>query len=271
LSKTVVARLGGDEVDFGRPGFTIAAPVILKANMTTTRNATAVSDSSFSLISNQKLLVLYAAMLGCRRICEANGDQRRHKRAPGFKSIRGCEAAMVGAAIDLRPGDTVNAPHWPDAVLKTINPAVSIRLLQSLDARAAHGDGEDRDIAMFFGDSRNSAQTAWNRAAKLLDSENLPVLFISLTAERPSPRGGIVTPASTAKPRYPLPVISVDGSDVVAMYRVASEAISLARRGLGPTFIECVLAKRSDPLQNMARYLVRKGLLDDQSMPHTHA
>ncbi len=38
---------------------------------------------------------------------------------------------------------------------------------------------------------------------------------------------------------YGFPGITVDGNDVVAVYRVASEAIARARKGAGPTLIEC--------------------------------
>ena len=67
---------------------------------------------------------------------------------------------------------------------------------------------------------------------------------------------------------YGLPGITVDGEDVVAVYRVVSEAISHARRGNGPTLIECrpwVVAGRKkraagNAIRNMEEYLSRKGL-----------
>jgi TPP-dependent pyruvate/acetoin dehydrogenase alpha subunit len=52
----------------------------------------------------------------------------------------------------------------------------------------------------------------------------------------------------------------VDGNDVVAVYRVASEAIAHARKGHGPTLIDCRLSIPADPLQNMRNYLIGKGL-----------
>jgi pyruvate dehydrogenase E1 component alpha subunit len=61
-----------------------------------------------------------------------------------------------------------------------------------------------------------------------------------------------------------LPSISVDGNDVVAVYRVATEAIAHARKGHGPTLIDCQLVNPGDPLQNMKKYLMRKGLVDEK-------
>src|SRR5687768_11948147 len=39
---------------------------------------------------------------------------------------------------------------------------------------------------------------------------------------------------------YGMPGIAVDGNDVLAVYSAASEAVDRARRGEGPSLIECV-------------------------------
>jgi pyruvate dehydrogenase E1 component alpha subunit len=69
--------------------------------------------------------------------------------------------------------------------------------------------------------------------------------------------------------------MAVDGNDAVAVYRVAHESIARARKGRGPTLIECVhfildeSAKRRnsanslrgrDPIRNMEQYLAGKKL-----------
>jgi Dehydrogenase E1 component len=64
---------------------------------------------------------------------------------------------------------------------------------------------------------------------------------------------------------WPVPTIAVDGRDVIAVYRVTKEAISAARRGHGPTLVDCVnfLAPgtrgrdQRDPLVSFQRYLER--------------
>jgi TPP-dependent pyruvate/acetoin dehydrogenase alpha subunit len=69
------------------------------------------------------------------------------------------------------------------------------------------------------------------------------------------------------------PGVSVDGDDAVAVYRVATEAISHARRGSGPTLIDCkpwpLSGHKSghrmaagNPILRMEEYLTRKGLFD---------
>jgi pyruvate dehydrogenase E1 component alpha subunit len=81
---------------------------------------------------------------------------------------------------------------------------------------------------------------------------------------------------------YGIPGITVDGNDVVAVYRVAQEAIARARRGQGPTLIEAKTYrwyghseidpakyrdpaeverwKAKDPIAGMEKYLIAKGL-----------
>jgi TPP-dependent pyruvate/acetoin dehydrogenase alpha subunit len=76
-----------------------------------------------------------------------------------------------------------------------------------------------------------------------------------------------------------LPVIPVDGNDVVAVYRVAHECITRARLGGGPSLIVCKTfpleidsTKSQDPLRNMERYLIAKGLFipgQKQQIIHT--
>ncbi|MGA3136616.1 MAG: thiamine pyrophosphate-dependent enzyme [Terracidiphilus sp.] len=82
------------------------------------------------------------------------------------------------------------------------------------------------------------------------------------------------------------PAITVDGNDIVAVYRVASEAIAHARKGNGPTLIECQTGrsdghseigsgkfrdpaeverwKAGDPILKMEKYLIRKGLFSEE-------
>jgi len=49
---------------------------------------------------------------------------------------------------------------------------------------------------------------------------------------------------------------------VVAVYRVSTEAIAHARKGNGPTLIECIL-DGSDPILKMEEYLKRKSLFSE--------
>jgi pyruvate dehydrogenase E1 component alpha subunit len=223
--------------------------------MTKIKTDLAPADEGFSLISNRKLLTLYAAMVQCRRIAGSAENQRR-RQAPG--GLLGHEATAVGAAIDLRPHDTVAAAHWPIGAIRAINPFVSIAASVSHAARSARASQDGRKVTLLFSIGKPGA--SWLKALTLAADQNLSILFVSLTsrvAVSDSLGGGTIP---TKRRGYAFPLISVDGNDVVAVFRVASEAIAHARKGNGPTLIDSRITTPGDPLLNMEKYLSAKGL-----------
>jgi acetoin:2,6-dichlorophenolindophenol oxidoreductase subunit alpha len=109
---------------------------------------------------------------------------------------------------------------------------------------AAFGDkqlGRDNVTVTFFGDGASN-QGVFFEAMNLAAIWKLPVIFAcenngytewtpteKLTAGSISDRG---TP-------FGIPGVKVDGNDVVAVRAAADEAVARARRGEGPTLIEC--------------------------------
>jgi TPP-dependent pyruvate/acetoin dehydrogenase alpha subunit len=102
---------------------------------------------------------------------------------------------------------------------------------------------------------------AWEQATEFAATHRLPIIFIAdWTDSRNSrPHDG------PALSHWPFPTISVDGRDVIAVFRVTKEAISAARRGHGPTLVDGInfLApgKRGrderDPVDSFRGYLKR--------------
>jgi TPP-dependent pyruvate/acetoin dehydrogenase alpha subunit len=229
----------------------------MQSTMTKSNRELAPAEEGFSLISNQKLLSLYRAMLACRRIAERSANPGKKNRA---HSILGHEAAAVGAAIDLLAHDTVAHAFWPEDALKVINPSVTMAPSIALAARACLADKKDRRITLLFSSSTQVPQPAWLKALTLAADHNLPALFVSLSRPKPSRASAPVEPILIERSGYAFPWINVDGNDVVAVYRVASEAITHARKGHGPTLIDCRLSTAGDSLQNMHKYLTSKGL-----------
>jgi len=102
-------------------------------------------------------------------------------------------------------------------------------------------------------------------SVQLAQHHSLPIIYIDKIA------------ANVRKPRptsHELPAIPVDDADAVAIYRVAYEAIDKARRGAGPTLIQCVEHRgltrngrlkdqRADPVIYMERYLRKRNLWSD--------
>jgi TPP-dependent pyruvate/acetoin dehydrogenase alpha subunit len=237
----------------------------LQTTMTPYNKELASANNGFSLISNQKLFALYATMLECRRIAERSHlGLKTNKLMGSLKSILGQEAAAVGTAIDLLPGDTVVPTLWPIEVLKAINPSVSIASKISIAAPLALPNEDCLNVSVLFSSSERTSQASWQRALNFAAIQKLPTIFVSFN-RRLGTRTPIDAPHTPQKKRgYTVPSISVDGNDVVAVYRVASEAIAHARKKHGPTLIECLLVDTGDPIQNMKNYLVHKGLLDEQ-------
>jgi TPP-dependent pyruvate/acetoin dehydrogenase alpha subunit len=229
--------------------------------MTIHKQEPALADDGFSLISNQKLLALFSAMLQCRRIAESSLAPRKNGRLKvSGNSILGHEAAAVGVAIDLLPGDTVAHAQWPDAVLKAINPFASVTSDLSLASRSAIAMRQNRSLTIVFSSGKRTWQVHWKKALNLAADQNLPMIFVSFNSHEDF-RGSTQSKILPAKSNsYAFPSIDVDGGDVVAVCRVAAEAIAHARKDNGPTHIGCMVADSGDPLQNMEKYLNRRGL-----------
>jgi TPP-dependent pyruvate/acetoin dehydrogenase alpha subunit len=228
--------------------------------MTATMTEFASANEGFSLVSNQKLVSLYTAMLACRRIAEnyrGRPTKRALSRAAGF--IRGHEAAAVGAAIDLLASDTVAPAATTDLALQAINPSVALAPSLSVAARLALKAKNSAGITLLFSNESRSSQSSWLRALTLAADHNLAVLFVSLNRAETAEEAAAIESVRTGRNVYAVPSIRVDGNDVVAVYRVASEAITHARKGHGPTLIDCRLSETGDPIENMKRYLIGKG------------
>jgi len=223
-------------------------------------------DETFSLISNQKLLALYAAMVECRKkaaSAKAQMPGRSGRAAASLDSIVGCEAAFVGAAIDLGSGDAIAAKLLAESVLRAVNRSVFIAAelgLNNPGASAIHGN---LNVSIVFSNRKEAEQISWRKMLERTIRKSRAVLFVCLTDGQESLLAGTTAQISMHKRRYALPTITVDGCDVVAVYRVVSEAITHARKGNGATWIECVIEPSRDPIEYMAQYLRRKGLLDE--------
>jgi pyruvate dehydrogenase E1 component alpha subunit len=278
-------------------------------NTALTKDADGLGEG-FSLISDGKLISLYANLLKCRMVEERLANSGAHRIQP---SSRGHEAGAVGVAIDLNSEDAICSPEHGIVTSFQKDPPIEAVLLlsgahelihrshtgtqsRSLNGKSApHGSAsrthteaaigaaltsktkKNGRIAVLFG--RNAASELWNEALHIASLHGLPMIFVNREARKPG--RAVRTPPKANKHASPdtpwFPDIVVDGNDVVAVYRVANEAISRARLGRGPTLIECQpfrltgitadngnrRAKRGntlDPISNMETYLRGKGL-----------
>ena len=155
----------------------------------------------------------------------------------------------------------------------------------------------DRVACTFFGDGASN-EGAFHEAANIAALFKLPVIFVcenngygEFTAQ--ANHQAIVDVADRAA-GYGMPGVVVDGMDAVAVYEAAGEAIERARRGNGPTLLECKTYRfydhvgvrgmglsyrsdeeveywrRRDPIPLLERHLAEQGILSAEAAKAIH-
>jgi TPP-dependent pyruvate/acetoin dehydrogenase alpha subunit len=253
---------------------------------TRTREAVAAAlagSNGFSIISNEKLLQLYATMVKCRMIAErARILLEQNNLISNFDAVAGQEAVAVGVTLDLLKEDSVAFSQ--NGVVFNFIKGISLEMIfgalpsyaaqPNFDAQLKRATGVALEnkrkangrVTVVFCGSGSASPEFWHDALSLADARQLPILFVcqnnfSAGPLRHKKRSGVAETALKEE-ACSFPAIAVDGNDVVAVYRVATESIAHARRGNGPTLIECKVerSKSHDPIRKMEAYLMRKGL-----------
>lgn len=109
-------------------------------------------------------------------------------------------------------------------------------------AYSAKYRGTDQVAVSFFGDSASNEGT-FHESLNMASAWDLPIVYVienNLYGISVDIRD--VTNVENLADRahgYGIPGVVVDGMDVIAVYEVAKEAIERARKGEGPTLIEC--------------------------------
>lgn len=257
-------------------------------------------------LNKEKLRQLYASMLRCRLLTlRLQGkDLERHKRLGDLPAPQpGAEALIAGILLDLQPHELV-APGrlWLAARLIRGESAKSI-IAGVFGVRQSTSRKSDRrvecivpenfpltaQISMVLG-----AAWAFKRRGDhyvaiglygdggaepnlLRDAVNFSVrhklgLLHVVEVGNGLPQLGSECPD--------LPVLTVDGDDAVAVYRVGQEAIRRARQGRGPALVECLTTAPAslgipgvgfnppqpsdDPIARLETYLQQRGFWSDR-------
>ncbi|MCK4862894.1 MAG: thiamine pyrophosphate-dependent dehydrogenase E1 component subunit alpha [Dehalococcoidales bacterium] len=108
-------------------------------------------------------------------------------------------------------------------------------------ALAAHLEGGDKIVAVFFGDGATQ-EGEFHESMNLASIWKLPIVFVCEnnqygvnTHYKYAVAGGSIPRRAKA---YNMPVRSVDGNDVVAVYEGAKEVVARTREHIGPYFLE---------------------------------
>jgi len=253
-------------------------------------------DTPQAVLNAEKLKELYATMVKCRMLAER---VQRYERASNAAS--GLEATLVGAGAHLLPQDCVmlenggfiaslikgtslhsivagihrshtnnGAGSLPADEMNAATPSMAMGLSLS---REMKGKGA---VTLMFGTQEPGAYGSEAMAAAA--TEKLPFVCLVESSFDSQAESHILPVPSTsheAGSAY-YPKITVDGEDVVAVFRVTQEAIRRAREGHGPAVIECMTSRKNaadknggskaslhtvqDPLEFMEKYLKRRKL-----------
>ena len=101
--------------------------------------------------------------------------------------------------------------------------------------------GTDQVSVTFFGDGASN-EGSFHESLNLASAMKLPVIFVCENNQygefTPAERVMNIKDIALRAQGYGIPGVIADGTDPLAMYLVASEAVARARRGEGPTLIE---------------------------------
>lgn len=115
--------------------------------------------------------------------------------------------------------------------------------------------GTDQVAACFFGDGAVN-QGMWHEGVNIAAVWRLPVIFVCennlYAASTHVTKVMLVKNIADRACAYGIPSVIVDGNDVLAVYKEVSKAVERARKGEGPTLIECLTYRhgghsRGDP------------------------
>jgi pyruvate dehydrogenase E1 component alpha subunit len=269
-------------------------------------------------IAPEELRRFYRAMLLGRRFDERMLRLQRQGRIGTFAPIKGQEAAQIGSVATLRGADWM-VPSFRETAsmlwrgwsmermllffagyLEGGQPApdqrdlpicipVATQLPHAVGlAYAAQYRGDEAVVMAYCGDGATS-EGDFHEAMNFAGVWHVPMVFIvqnnqwaiSIPLKKQTHSRTIAQKALA----YGFPALQVDGNDVLAVYAASREAVDRARRGDGPTLIECVTYRlgmhttsddptkyrsaeevqaweRKDPLTRFGAYLQKRNLLD---------
>ena len=164
-------------------------------------------------------------------------------------------------------------------------------------ALAAKMEGGDGVAVCFFGDGASN-EGAFHSSLNLASIWKLPVIFVcennGWAVSVPSTYALPVEDVAVRSVAYNMPGVTVDGTDVLAVYEAAQAAVRRGRAGQGPTLLECKthrwrihseqrgnpedprpqeakdLGPQNDPIAEFARRLAEQGVVTSAVLQQIH-
>ena len=265
--------------------------------------------NAISLLTPDKLKLLYASMLKCRMLeNRVSKLSRNGTLSSRCRSYVGHEATAIATTIDLAAEDTL-APSHRDVVtdfmrgmpltslfapffprqrsaaalrtssvshLQAITPASAIEAHFGMAAgiAVAYKLQKRSNVVLALAGYDSNSIGLWMESLRYAGVNKLPIVYVVEEDLGPhSVNENAVETLGEKLKGYGFPVITVDGNDAVAVYRVSSEALSRARNNGGPTLIDAKTSRwpaedsdgggERDPITHMEHYLKKRKLWSD--------
>ncbi len=263
-------------------------------------------DEKLVLLQRQGRIGFYLACLG-QEACHVGAAYALepqdwvfpHYRNQGTPLLRGVPMLDLVNQCFGNAADPVKGRQMPvhysfhDVNFFSVSSPLGTQIVQAAGAAYAMKLKGRSEVAMTsFGDG-SSSEGDFHAGLNLAAVTKSPVVFmlennqyaISVPTSRQSASESFAIKAAA----YGMPGVQVDGNDVLAVYAAAKEAVDRARRGEGPTLIECVTMrmsahstsddpsrycppeqlaewKKKDPVARFEAYLLKSKILDQNGM-----
>jgi pyruvate dehydrogenase E1 component alpha subunit len=287
---------------------------VLKPDGSLARGAKPTMDEEF-------LLEALRWMMLSRAYDERATALQRQGKLGVYSPVVGQEASVVGSFLPIDPTrdwlvpqyrelmayvhhghplDRITANYFGKTMAGRIPDGVKMLPQQvALAAQLQHATGlawglklqkQDSVVLTYIGDG-GSSEGDFHEALNLAGVVRAPVVFFlqnNMWAISTPRRIQSATPSFALRAAgYGFPGVEVDGNDVMAVFKVATDAVERARKGEGPTLIEShtyrmsfhnttdnpsryidpaeyEAARKRDPIQRVQRYLSGLGMWDEK-------
>jgi pyruvate dehydrogenase E1 component alpha subunit len=156
-------------------------------------------------------------------------------------------------------------------------------------ALSAKMRGTDQVAVCFFGDGASNT-TRFHEGINLASIWKLPIVYViennAYAETTPISYAMNIPNIASRAAAYGIPGITIDGNDVLAVYEAVGEAVARARRGEGPSLVECKTCrwhghyegdthtyrtkdeieecKKRDPIPRFRKRLIEMGVLTEK-------
>ena len=273
------------------------------------------------VLTNKQIKEMYEWMVITRAFDNKALKMQRQGRIGTYAPMMGQEACQIGSAMAMQPDDWVfpafrengvymmkGMPadklfmYWagdergmqiPKGVnMMPISITVGAHMVHAVGAGMAFNIQKKKGSAVitYFGDGATS-EGDFHEAMNFAGVSKAPVVFIcqnnqwaiSIPVEEQTAAKTLAQKAIA----YGFEGLKVDGNDVFAVYKATKEALAKARRGGGPTLIECLTYrvadhttsddalkyrkqsevnkwKKKDPIIRLKKYMIKKKMFTDR-------